>query len=201
MALSCVLASASPSPRSSHCAPPLHPQIGDLVQFRVGANVEGQNFKAVRIKILEREPVVLATAPVETVKDKFGFISYVPEGSNEANLFFHFTNIVDDSIPAKNDIVSFEVGRNPKNAKYQAINVKMVKCVSAEPGAHTVACRAAQPASQDAPFTPTFFSFLPHAENTSALPFVPLSCRPRHGRAQRLRHCPESSDSHRCPTA
>lgn len=103
------------------------PQIGDLVQFRVGANVEGQNFKAVRIKILEREPVVLATAPVETVKDKFGFISYVPEGSNEANLFFHFTNIVDDSIPAKNDIVSFEVGRNPKNAKYQAINVKMVK--------------------------------------------------------------------------
>jgi cold shock CspA family protein len=102
-------------------------QIGDLVHFRVGASVEGQNFKAVRIKVLEREPTVAATATVDAIKEGFGFINFIPEGSGEPNLFFHFSSIVDDSGPEPGDTVSFEVGRNPKNARFQAVNVKTVK--------------------------------------------------------------------------
>lgn len=95
--------------------------------MRIATDLEGNSAKATRIELVEREASVTATAPVETVKDGFGFISYVPEGTREMNLFFHLSNVVDDSTPAPGDVVSFELGRNPKSQKFQALNVKMIR--------------------------------------------------------------------------
>lgn len=100
--------------------------MGDIVQFRVATDVDSGSFRAVRIKVAERDGPPMATGTVEALKDGFGFLDYVPEG-DEAGIFFHFSNVVDNTVLALGDTVSFDLSRNPKSQKYQAINVKLVK--------------------------------------------------------------------------
>jgi predicted nucleic acid-binding protein len=101
--------------------------MNDVVQFRLATDVETSTLRAVKIEKIGREAAIVAEATIEALKESFGFLNFQVE--EESTLFFHFHNRLDDVELGLGDTLSFEVARNPKSGKLQAINVRFVRCV------------------------------------------------------------------------
>lgn len=97
-------------------------QVGDHVQFQVDSTGRAANIVAVRKKL---------RAQVDAIKGHFGFLNYeVEEGKK---LFFHMTEVKDNTNLQVGDTVEFVLVTNHRSGKSSACNVVKVSDVQARP--------------------------------------------------------------------
>lgn len=90
-------------------------QAGDPVQFQVDSSGRAANIVAVRKKL---------KATVDAIKGQFGFLAYeVDEGKK---LFFHMSEVKDNTSLQIGDQVEFVLVTNQRNGKSSACNVVKV---------------------------------------------------------------------------
>lgn len=91
-------------------------QVGDHVQFQIDSTGRAANIIAVRKKL---------RATVDAIKGHFGFLAYeVEEGKK---LFFHMTEVKDNTTLQVGDTVEFVLVTNHRNGKSSACNVVKVR--------------------------------------------------------------------------
>ncbi|XP_028402725.1 cold shock domain-containing protein E1-like [Dendronephthya gigantea] len=96
-------------------------QCGEKVEFRIGCSETSDKQFAVEITA-KRERL---RAVVESVKGEYGFIAY--ETDEAKNLFFHTSEIEDDTISIKaGDTVEFSIIHNTRNGKQSACKISVV---------------------------------------------------------------------------
>lgn len=91
-------------------------QVGDPVQFQIDSSGWAGNIIAVRKKL---------RATVDAIKGQFGFLAYeVEEGKK---LFFHMSEVKDNTNLQVGDQVEFVLVTNQRNGKSSACNVVKVR--------------------------------------------------------------------------
>lgn len=91
-------------------------QVGDHVQFQVDSTGRAANIVAVRKKL---------RAQVDAIKGHFGFLNFeVEEGKK---LFFHMTEVKDNTNLQVGDTVEFVLVTNHRSGKSSACNVVKVR--------------------------------------------------------------------------
>lgn len=95
-------------------------QKGDAVKFRVAVNPLSQEKRAIHVAAVRQ----FIRSKVESVKDKYGFLTYeVEEGKK---LFFHMTEVHGGIEVSPGDEVEFVVVQNQRNGKYSACSLRKI---------------------------------------------------------------------------
>lgn len=94
-------------------------QKGDVVKFQIAAAKNGAE-RAVNVAAVRK----YIRAKVESVKDKYGFLSY--EAEEGKKLFFHMTEVHDGAEIGVGDEVEFVVVQNQRNGKYSACSLRKI---------------------------------------------------------------------------
>lgn len=95
-------------------------QKGDAVKFQVALQSSTQEKRAMNVAAVRK----FVRSKVESVKDKYGFLSYeVEEGKK---LFFHMTEVNDGVEVQPGDEVEFVIVQNQRNGKYSACNLRKI---------------------------------------------------------------------------
>ncbi|XP_052239321.1 cold shock domain-containing protein E1-like [Dreissena polymorpha] len=95
-------------------------QKGDVVKFRVAVNSLSNELRAVNVTAVRQ----FIRAKVESVKDKFGFLTYEAEPGRK--LFFHQSEVGGGLEVAPGDEVEFVVVHNQRNNKYSACSLRKI---------------------------------------------------------------------------
>ncbi|XP_065221818.1 cold shock domain-containing protein E1 isoform X1 [Planococcus citri] len=97
-------------------------QTGDPVKFQVDTSKRAVNIVALRTK---------SRATVESMKDQFGFLSYVVEEGRK--LFFHASQVKDKTPLQPGDLVEFVLVTNQRSGKSSAYNVSKINEANVRP--------------------------------------------------------------------
>ncbi|CAG2111875.1 unnamed protein product [Medioppia subpectinata] len=90
-------------------------QKGDAVKFQVGFNSAADKYRAVRIQPIRTKH----QGTVDCVKGNFGFLSY----ESETNIFFHMSEVKNNSNLAPGDSVEFVILHSQRTGKSSACNI------------------------------------------------------------------------------
>lgn len=112
-------------------------QKGDAVKFHIGYNKAAEKERAVNVKPIRTQLqvrltntfclsiilVFLSKGTIDCVKGNFGFLSYESNGETKSNIFFHMSEVKNNSNLQPGDIVEFVILQSQRNGKYSACNV------------------------------------------------------------------------------